>query len=310
MITYIIRRTLEAVPTLLVIAIIVFILLNVMPGNVALLKGSGKTGSNPELINRLEEKWGLNDPLPIRFFRYLGNLLQGDLGYSIMRDQPTVNLLKTRIGPTFRLVLFAIFLAVITGIPLGFTAALKLGSPLDTIITTLAVSGKSFPMFWLGLMLMYFFGVRLKLLPTMGYGGGNLIHLLLPAISLGTPYTALIARTTRGATLDIIHEDFIRTARSKGLWEWGVRCKHILRNSILPVITVIGLQFGSLLAGTVVIEKVFILPGIGTLLIDSMYARDIPVVQAIVILIAITFVVINLLVDVSYAYLDPRIRYE
>jgi len=310
MTTYITRRVLEVVPMLLVVAIIVFFLLNIMPGDVALLKGSGRTGSNPELIARIQAKWGLNDPLPIRFFRYLGNLMKGDLGYSIMRDQPTVNLLKTRILPTSRLVLFSIFIAVITGIPLGFTAALKMGSPLDTIITTLAVSVKSFPQFWLGLILMYFLGVRLKLLPTMGYGDGDLIHLLLPGICLGAPYAALIARTTRGATLDIIHEDFIRTARSKGLSEWVVSCKHILRNSILPVITVIGLQLGSLLAGTVVIERVFILPGIGTLLVDSMYARDIPVVQAIVMLIAIAFAVMNLLVDVSYVYLDPRIKYE
>lgn len=310
MINYIIRRILQAIPTVLAVIIVIFILLNIMPGDVALLKGSARTKSNPELIAKIREKWGLDDPLPVRFFRYSTNLIRGDLGYSIMRDEAVTDLLKTRIVPTFKLVLFAYFFSVLIGLIFGFIAALKTGSPIDTLVTAGAVMGKSVPNFWLGLMLMYLVSVKLGWLPAIGYGGGGVKHLLLPAISLGVPYAALIARITRGSVLDIIHEDYIRTARAKGLSEWVVRLKHIFANAIPPIVTVIGLQFGSLLANTVVIEKVFVLPGIGTLLIDSIYARDIQVVQAIVIFIAIAFIVINLLVDLSYGYVDPRIKYE
>lgn len=292
------------------VVLIIFILLNIMPGDVALLKGSARTASNPELVERVRERWGLDDPLHIRFVRYLANLFQGNIGYSIMKDEPVGSLILARIMPTMKLVLLALFFAVLVGITAGFAGALNMGGVLDTGVTASAILGKSFPKFWLGLMLMYLFGVQLRWLPTMGYGNGDLAHLLLPAFTLGIPYAALLARMTRGSVLDIIHEDYVRTARSKGLSETRVRAKHIFKNAISPIITVIGLQFGALLAGTVVIEKVFILPGIGTLLIDSIYARDIQVVQGIVILIAVAFIVINLLVDLSYGLVDPRVRYE
>ncbi len=310
MIAYIIRRVLQAIPTLLAVIIVIFILLNIMPGDAALLKGSARTKSNPELVAQIREKWGLDDPLPIRFARYAGNLLRGDLGYSIMRDEPVSDLLKTRVVPTGKLVLFAICIAIAVGLTFGFTAAVRSGGIIDSLVTTGAVMGKSIPNFWLGLMLMYLMGVKLGLLPTIGYGGGDLKHLLLPAVSLGIPYAALIARTARGSVLDIIHDDYIRTARAKGLSEWKVRFKHIFPTAIPPVITIIGLQFGTLLANTVVIEKVFVLPGIGTLLIDSIYGRDIQVVQAIILVIAFSFIVINLLVDLSYGCVDPRIKYD
>ncbi|MCF8104430.1 MAG: ABC transporter permease [Desulfohalobiaceae bacterium] len=310
MVSFIIRRVLQAFPTLLAVIIVIFFLLNIMPGDAALLKGSARTKSNPELVAKIRERWGLNDPLPIRFLRYASNLARGNFGYSIMRDEPVLDLLKERIVPTGKLVLLSIIIAMAVGLSFGFTAAVKTGGPLDTIVTAGAVMGKSLPNFWLGLMLMLLMGVKLGWLPTIGYGGGDLKHLLLPAISLGIPYAALIARTARGSVLDLIHEDYIRTARAKGLSEWVVRFKHIFANAIPPVITVIGLQFGTLLANTVVIEKVFVLPGIGTLLIDSIYARDIQVVQAVVLAIALSFIVINLLVDLSYGYVDPRIKYD
>ena len=310
MISFIIRRVLQAFPTLLAVVIVIFFLLNIMPGDAALLKGSARTKSNPELVAKIRERWGLDDPLPIRFLRYAGNLARGNFGYSIMRDEPVVDLLKERIVPTGKLVVLAILIAMAVGLSFGFTAAVKTGGPLDTLVTAGAVMGKSLPNFWLGLMLMLLMGVKLGWLPTIGYGGGDLKHLLLPAISLGIPYAALIARTARGSVLDLIHEDYIRTARAKGLSEWVVRFKHIFANAIPPVITIIGLQFGTLLANTVVIEKVFVLPGIGTLLIDSIYARDIQVVQAVVLAIALSFIVINLLVDLSYGYVDPRIKYD
>ena len=310
MISFIIRRVLQAFPTLLAVVIVIFFLLNIMPGDAALLKGSARTKSNPELVAKVRERWGLDDPLPIRFLRYAGNLARGNFGYSIMRDEPVIDLLKERIVPTGKLVVLAILIAMAVGLSFGFTAAVKTGGPLDTLVTAGAVMGKSLPNFWLGLMLMLLMGVKLGWLPTIGYGGGDLKHLLLPAISLGIPYAALIARTARGSVLDLIHEDYIRTARAKGLSEWVVRFKHIFANAIPPVITIIGLQFGTLLANTVVIEKVFVLPGIGTLLIDSIYARDIQVVQAVVLAIALSFIVINLLVDLSYGYVDPRIKYD
>jgi peptide/nickel transport system permease protein len=201
-------------------------------------------------------------------------------------------------------------IAILGGVFLGFISGMKQGSFLDLFCMIGAVTGRSIPSFWLGLMLIYLLSVKLNILPSGGYGGGNILYLILPAFSLGIGYMALIARVTRASVIDVMNEDYIRTARSKGLSEFVIRYKHIFKNALIPVITIIGLQFGGLIAATVVIEKVFSLPGIGSLLIQSIYRRDVALVQGCILLIIFSFLIINFVIDILYAYIDPRIRYQ
>lgn len=310
MITFLVRRLIQFIPTLLGVTLIIFILLNVMPGDAALLSGNPRGGTDPKVIEALREKWGLNDPLPIRYVRFLGNLVKGDLGISFRLDRKVSEVINERLFVTLRLATCAMLFAVIGGVGLGFFSAIHQGSAFDIIAMIGAVTGMSIPNFWLGLMLMYLVGVLLGILPTSGYGGGDLAHLILPAFTLGVRYMALLARMSRSAVLDVVHEDYVNTARSKGLAERVVQFRHIFRNALIPVITIAGLQFGGMLASTVVVETVFSWCGIGSLLVESIFRRDVPVLQGCMLIIVVAFLVINLLVDLAYGYLDPRIQYD
>jgi len=309
MISYIIRRVLEIVPTVLFVLTVIFFLLSILPGDAALLAGDPKLAKDPAVIESLRHKWGLDAPIPIRYFKYVSNLFRGDLGTSYRTHEKVSELLAQNLPPTLALVVFAYLLATPIGILLGFKAAISRGSIIDLGSMSFAIFGVSVPRFWAGLMLMYLFAVMLRgLLPASGYGG--FIYYILPSITLGYPLVALIARITRSSVLEVLNEDYVRTARSKGSPERIVYWKHVFRNSILPVLTVTGLQLGTLIANTVIVETIFSWPGLGKLTIDSILRRDIPAVQGCILLFILIIVFVNTFVDILYAYLDPRISYS
>jgi len=309
--SYIIRRLLQFIPTTIAVTLIIFILLNILPGDPAVLSGDPRRAMDVEAMKVLRDKWGLNQPVYLRYLKFLGNLVRGDLGISFRTNRKVTDILIERIPATLKLAVLAMLIAAIGGIFLGFISGMKEGSISDVTSMIGAVIGVSIPNFWLGLMLMYLFSVMLGILPSTGYGsGGDLTHIILPSITLGVAYMALIARVSRAAVLDVINEDYVRTARAKGLSEFIVKYKHIFRNALIPVITIIGLQFGSLIASTVVVETVFSWPGIGSLLVLSIYRRDVPVIEGCVLLIVLGFLIINLIVDILYTYIDPRIHYQ
>ena len=309
MLAYFIRRTLQFIPTIIGVTLIIFLLLNVLPGNAALMAG-GRKELTPQAIEELKEKWGLHLPIHVRYAKYMIGLAKGDMGISYLRDEPVSDVIAARIWPTLRLALYAMIIAVGVGIPLGFYSAVKQGTWLDSLSMVGAVSGVSFPQFWLGLLLMYFLCVKAQLFPVTGYGEGAFINIILPAITLGLGYMALLARTTRAAVLEILTEDYIRTARSKGISEFLIYNKHVLRNAMILILTTAGLQFGSMIGQTVVIEKLFSWPGIGSLVVDSIFQRDTPITQGCIIIIIFVFLVVNLLVDLTYSVIDPRIKYQ
>jgi len=309
MLAYFIRRTLQFIPTIIGVTLIIFLLLNVLPGNAALMAG-GRKELTPQAIEELKEKWGLHLPVHVRYAKYMIGLTKGDMGVSYLRDEPVSDVIAARIWPTLRLAMYAMIIAVGIGIPLGFYSAIKQGTWLDSLSMVGAVSGVSFPQFWLGLLLMYFLCVKARLFPVTGYGEGAFINIVLPAITLGLSYMALLARTTRAAVLEILTEDYIRTARSKGISEMLIYNKHVLRNAMILILTTAGLQFGSMIGQTVVIEKLFSWPGIGSLVVDSIFQRDTPVTQGCILIIILVFLVVNLLVDLTYSVIDPRIKYQ
>lgn len=311
MFAYAIRRILQFIPTVIGITLILFLLLNVLPGNAALMMaGEQDRGVDQQTIELLKKKWGLDKPLHVRYYEYMVGIATGDLGKSFLRNEPVNKLVGARMWPTLRLAIAAMLIAVCCGIPLGFYSALKQGSFADTASMIGAVSGVSLPQFWLGLLLMYLFSVIFHFLPTQGYGDGSFKNLVLPAFTLGVGYMALLARTTRAAVVEIHNADFIRTARAKGLSELLVNRKHVLRNALILVLTTAGLQFGGLMGNTVIVEKLFSWPGIGSLLVDSVFQRDIPVTQGCILLIILVFLIVNLIVDLLYAFIDPRIEYK
>lgn len=311
MLAYFIRRMVQFIPTIIGVTLIVFVLLNVLPGNAALTAlAESDRGLDAKYVEEMKKAWGLDKPLHVRYIDYMVKLTQGDLGKSFLRRDPVGALVLERIGPSLRLAIAAMLIALGLGIPLGFFSALRQGSWLDTASMVGAVSGVSMPQFWLGLLLMYALAVALPLLPTSGYGDGSLRHMLMPAFTLGITYMALLARTTRAAVMEIKLADFVRTARAKGLAEVVINNKHILRNALILVLTTAGLQFGALLGNTVIVEKLFSWPGVGSLLVDSIFQRDIPVTQGCVLLLILAFLVINLAVDLLYAVIDPRIEYR
>ena len=311
MLAYFVRRLWQFIPTILGVTLIVFLLLNVLPGNAALTAlAEGDRGLDTKYVEEMKKLWGLDKPLHERYFDYMLKLAQGDLGRSFLRRDPVSGLVLERVGPTLKLAVAAMFIALGLGIPLGFFSALRQGSWLDTTSMIGAVSGVSMPQFWLGLLLMYALAVALPLLPTSGYGDGGLRHMIMPAFTLGVSYMALLARTTRAAVVEIKLADFIRTARAKGLAETVINYKHILRNALILVLTTAGLQFGAQIGNTVIVEKLFSWPGVGSLLVDSIFQRDIPVTQGCVLLLILGFLAINLTVDMLYALIDPRIEYR
>ncbi|TKW68216.1 MAG: ABC transporter permease [Paracoccus denitrificans] len=310
MLQLLVRRLAQAALTVFIVITLVFVLFSVIPGTYASSLQADKRDVSAEVLERLEEELGLNDPLPIRFAHYVGDLAQGDLGTSYATRRPVSDMLSGRIWASFKLACAAIFFAICVGLPLGFIAAIRQGSWIDTAAMSFAVSGLSIPGFWAGLLLMYVFSLKLHMLPTFGYGSGGLSHLILPAITLGIAPMALLARTTRAAVLETLNADFIRTARSKGMSERRLVTRHLARNAFVLVLTTIGLQFGSMLGGSVVVEKLFAWPGVGSLLIDSVGLRDIPAVQGTILVIVLFFLLINTLVDLAYLIVDPRIRYH
>ena len=279
MTAYAIRRLLQFVPTVFAITLLMFVILNVLPGNAALMAGDQRKATNTRQIELLKKQWGLDQPLHVRYFRYVSDLAKGDLGTSFLRREPVNHLVAKRLWPTLKLAFLAMGIAIAFGIPLGFLSALRQGTLLDTVSMVGAVSGVSLPQFWLGLLLMYVFSVKSSLLPSSGYGEGELRFMILPAVTLGVGYMALLARTTRAAVIEVLNADFIRTARSKGLSEVAIHLNHVFRNTLILVLTTAGLQFGAVIGNTVIVEKLFSWPGIGSLLVDSIFQRDIPITQ-------------------------------
>ena len=311
MLAYTLRRLLQFIPTLLAISLIMFVLLNVLPGNAALMAaGAQDRGVDAKYVEQMQKRWNLDKPLHVRYFLYVKDLAQGNLGLSFLRNEDVRRVILARFWPTLKLALVAMLIAVAIGVPLGFLSALRHGSWLDACSMIGAVSGVSMPQFWLGLLLMFLVSVKLRLLPTSGYGDGSLVHLVLPALTLGAGYMALLARTTRAAVMEILSADYIRTAAAKGLPRLLINGKHVLRNALILVLTTAGLQFGSLISQTVVVEKLFSWPGVGSLLVDTIFQRDIPVVQGCILLITLVFLCVNLAVDLLYAMIDPRIEYR
>ena len=306
MLQYTLRRVLIAIPSVLGVMIIVFAMVRLAPGDPAqLLAGEF---ADAETIELIRERFGLNRPVPEQFLRFVGGVVQGDLGRSTRSNREVTADLAVYFPNTIELALGAIFVAVVLGIPLGIIAALRPNTPVDLLVMLGALLGVSMPVFWFGLLAILIFSVELGWFPVAGRG--TLRHLVLPAITLSASSLAIIARMTRSSMLEVLGLDYIRTARAKGLFGRGVVLKHALRNALVPVVTVVGLQFGSLLAGAVITETVFTWPGIGSLLVQSILARDYPVVQGAVLLIAVSFILVNLIVDLVYGYIDPRIRYD
>lgn len=309
MLAYAARRLLQFIPTILVVTLIMFLLLNVLPGNAALMAaGDQDRKIDAHYIEQMKKDWGLDKPVWLRYALYVKGLATGDLGLSFLRREPVNQLILQRIWPTLKLAAAAMAIALILGVPIGFYSALRRGRWPDTVAMMGAVSGVSMPQFWLGLLLMYLFSVKFRFLPPMGYGDGAIANMILPGFTLGVGYMALLARTTRAAVLEILTTDYIRTARSKGLSEFVVNRKHVFRNALTLILTTAGLQFGALMAQTVIVEKVFSWPGLGSLLVDSIFQRDIPVTQGCILVIILVFLLVNLTVDLLYGVIDPRIR--
>jgi peptide/nickel transport system permease protein/oligopeptide transport system permease protein len=286
--------------------VIVFAMMRLAPGDPAqLLAGEF---ADAETIELIRERFGLNQSIPEQFLRFVGGVVQGDLGRSTRSNREVTADLAVYFPNTLELALGAIAVAILLGIPMGIIAALRPNTPVDLVVMLAALLGMSMPVFWFGLLAILIFSVELGWFPVAGRG--TLRHLVLPAITLSASSLAIIARMTRSSMLEVLGQDFIRTARAKGLFGRGVVLKHALRNALVPVVTVVGLQFGALLAGAVITETVFTWPGIGSLLVQSILARDYPVVQGAVLLIAVSFIIVNLIVDLIYGYIDPRIRYD
>ncbi len=304
--SYLLRRGMDLVLTLFGVSIVIFMIIRLVPGDPArLIVGTEATEAD---VRNIRGQLGLNAPLPVQYLRYLDALAKGDLGRSLRNRQPVTALLRTRLPNTLTLAGASLAVTLVIGVGTGMLAAIRRGTAFDTASMVFALIGVSMPGFWLGLMLIFLFAVRLGWLPTSGAGG--IKHLILPAVTLGVGNAAIIARLTRANLLEVLHQEYVRTARAKGLRPRGVLVGHAMRNAIIPTLTVVGLQWGTLLAGSVVIETVFAWPGVGRLLVDSVAVRDYPVIQACVLLFALVFMVTNLLVDVAYALLDPRIRYD
>lgn len=305
MTAYILRRLLIAVPLLVVVTIVVFLLMTLTPGDPAVLMlGQDAT---PEAVVRLRVQFGLDRPLIEQYLLFLGNLLRGDLGRSFVTHLAVSGELARTWPATFELAVAAMAVALAIGLPLGVFTAVRRGSWLDQLTRVAVLVSISMPIFWSGLLLIYYFAVQLGWLPTSGTG--TPAHLVLPALSLSTFSLAIIVRLTRSSMIEVLQEDYVRTARSKGLRDRAVVVRHAMKNALIPVVTVAGLQFGQLLAGAALTETVFNWPGIGRLLVTAVFARDYPMIRGAILLIAATFILVNLAVDLIYAFLDPRIRY-
>jgi peptide/nickel transport system permease protein len=304
---YILRRLLSTIPVLFGVATATFLIVHVLPGDPvrALL---GTEDIDPAQIEALRESLGLDKSLPVQYVDFMSKAVRGDLGTSLLSRRPVLDQIMEQFPSTVVLALFSLVFAVLVGVTLGVIAAVRHRTWIDSAAMVAAVIGVGVPNFFLGILLIYVFAVQLNWLPATSQGG--LQSLILPGVALGSASAAIIARLTRSSMLEVLRSEYISTARAKGLAEHSVLLKHALRNSLIPVVTTLGVQLGRLLAGAIVIETVFARPGIGRLLIDAIFSKDAPVVQGAILFSAVIFVLVNLLVDLSYGFLDPRIRYS
>ena len=312
MLRFLADRLLAAIPTLLLITIIVFGLQQLLPGDVALILAGDER--DPAAIEEIRELYGLNDPLPIQYFRWFADMLQGDFGRSLRTGAPVGPMILEKLPITLQLAALALLFSIVIGIPTGIISAIRKGSALDYGANIVALSGISLPSFWLGIMLILLFSVQLDWLPAGGYVspledlGGNLARMIMPAFVLGTALAASMMRHTRSAMLSVMRQDYVRTARAKGLSERTVILKHAFRNALVPIITLTALQFGTLVAGAVLTEQVFNIPGFGKLIVDAVFNRDYPVVQAVTLATGVGFVLMSLLADIGYFLVSPKLR--
>jgi ABC-type dipeptide/oligopeptide/nickel transport system permease component len=300
---YVVRRLALSAVAMLGVISIVFVLLHASGDPATLLVTQDATQAD---LARIRQAYGLDQPLTVQYARFVARVVRGDLGFSYRQGLPVGELILERLRATFELALAGLAVAVLLGVPLGIIAAARHGSTMDTAAMTLALLGTSVPSFWLGLLLIIVFGVQLGWLPVSGYG--SLRHLLMPAFVLGGFYAAQVSRLTRTSLLEVLAQDFVRTARAKGLAARAVLLKHVLRNAALPVLTVVGLDFGRMLGGAVVVETIFAWPGMGRLAVQAVLGRDFPVVQGAVIMGAAIFLSVNVIIDLLYGFIDPRLR--
>jgi peptide/nickel transport system permease protein len=313
MFAYIVRRILATIPVMVVVAVFVFALLHLSPGDPAAII-AGDTATEADIIG-IRAKLGLDQPIWIQFGTWVWGLLHGDLGISIFTNLPVIKLIQQRVEPTVALTLSTLIVSVAAAIPMGVLAAWRAGSWIDRVVMIFAVLGFSVPVFVLAYLLIYVFAIWLDLLPVQGYVSITqgfwpfLSRIILPSVALGMIYAALIARITRASMLDVLAQDYIRTAQAKGLANQQVLIGHALKNAAVPIVTIIGIGVALLISGVVVTETVFAIPGLGRLTVDAILRRDYPIIQGIILIFSAAYVVVNLLVDLSYTLLDPRIRY-
>lgn len=308
MFSYVIRKILYSVPVIWGVVTVVFILMAVVPGDPARLM-MGQRG-DPATLARIRADLGLDLPLHRQYFRFLGDMARGDLGKSYRNNERVTTALADRFGATMRLAFWAMVVAAVIGVAAGILSAVKQYSLFDYSAMFIAISGVSAPVFWVGLLLLLVFAYGFHVIPGVGYGDGDWRYLVLPVITLGVRPAALIARLTRSCMLEVMSQDYIRTARAKGLTEKVVVIKHAFKNALIPVVTIIGTQVAELLSGAVLTETIFAWPGVGRLAVEALVARDFPMIRGTVIFMALLFLVANLLVDLSYGFIDPRIRYD
>lgn len=304
--TYIVQRLLLSVPVIFGVSLLVFSIVRLLPGDPAIAVAG--VHATPAYISQVREELGLDKGLHVQYYLFAANLLRGDLGTSTFYRRPVSAILLERFPRTLELTVAALLLSSLLGITAGIFSAVKRNSIIDGAAMLASLTGLAAPVFWLALMLQLFFAVHLGIFPSAG--SGTLFHLVLPSITLGAASAGLVARMTRSSMLEVLRQEYITTARSKGLSETIVIGKHALKNALIPVLTVLGLQFGTLLGGAVLTETIFAWPGVGRLLVDAILTRDYPVVQGTVLVLSVSFVGINLAVDILYAYLDPRIRFD
>jgi peptide/nickel transport system permease protein len=313
MFAYTVRRVIATIPVMGVVALFVFSLLYLAPGDpAAIIAGDQAT---PDDVERIRASLGLDRPFLIRFTEWLFRVLQGDLGVSIFTNLPVAHMIKQRLEPTFSLMALTLAIALTFAIPMGVVAAWKHGTWIDRLVMLFAVLGFSVPVFVVGYLLAYTFALQLDWFPVQGYTpisnglGGWLSNLMLPAIALGAVFIALIARITRATMLEVLSQDYVRTAKAKGVGQRAILFVHALKNAAVPIITIIGLGFAGLIGGAVVTESVFAIPGVGRLVVDAILRRDYPVIQGVVLMFSFVYVIVNLIVDLLYTVFDPRIRY-
>ena len=314
MLLYSLKRVVMTIPVMLAVALFVFLLLRLSPGDpAAIIAGDFAT---TEDIERIREKLGLNKPIIVQFTIWLGSLLQGDLGISIFSNKPVIELIAQRLEPTILLALMTIILSVLVAVPLGTLAAFRVGSWIDRLVMLFSVGGFSIPVFVLGYILIYIFSLKIGILPVQGYKSpfeeGILPffqHIILPTVTLSIIFIALIARMTRASVIEVLEEDYIRTARAKGQSEFIILKRHALRNAAVPIVTVIGIGIALLIGGVVVTESVYNIPGLGRLVLDAVLARDYPIIQGLILFFSFIYILLNLIIDLSYTFFDPRIRY-